>query len=145
MKIQRGIKGIGSIDSALEEHFLISCEMSQITEAFLESLHFNSDKINREDHYQLTGRTNKRITYNVGKLKEVMKSLWCNLWQGRFCFEYYFKAYLARESSWRISWLLDIRKVGENMNTEFCSERLKGDQSIWDHMKKKKNLPTHSF
>ena len=46
MKIQSGIKAIGNIESALEEHFLISCEMSQITEAFLESLHFNSDKIN---------------------------------------------------------------------------------------------------
>ena len=46
MKIQSGIKGKGNIESALEEHFLISCEMSQITEAFLESLHFNSDKIN---------------------------------------------------------------------------------------------------
>ena len=48
--------------------------MSQITEAFLESLHLNSDKINREDHYQLTGGINKRITDNVGKLKEVMKA-----------------------------------------------------------------------
>ena len=48
MKIQGGIKGIGNNKSALEENFLISCKMSQITEAFLESLHFNLEKINRE-------------------------------------------------------------------------------------------------
>ena len=74
MKTQGGIKGVGNNSSALEEHFLVSCVMSQITEAFLESLHLNSAEINREDHYQFTGRTNKRITDNVGKLKEVMKA-----------------------------------------------------------------------
>ena len=34
MKIQGGIKGAGKNESALEEHFLISCEMSQINEVF---------------------------------------------------------------------------------------------------------------
>ena len=62
MKIQSGIKGIGNDESALEGHFLISREISQISKAFLKFLNFNSDRINREDHYQLTGETNKRIT-----------------------------------------------------------------------------------
>ena len=53
VKIQGGIRG--NNESSLKEHFLISCEMRQITEAFLESLHLNSTKINREDYYQLTG------------------------------------------------------------------------------------------
>ena len=44
IKIQGGIKGVGKNESALEEHFLISCEMSQITEVFLESLHLNMAK-----------------------------------------------------------------------------------------------------
>ena len=55
IKIQGAIKEIGNNEFAMNDHFLISCEMSQITEAFLESLHFSSVKINREDHYQLTG------------------------------------------------------------------------------------------
>ena len=47
MKTQSGIKGVGNNESALEEHFLVSCVMSQITEAFLESLHLNLAEINR--------------------------------------------------------------------------------------------------
>ena len=47
MKIQGGIKGIGNYESALAEHFLILCEISQITEAFLKSLHLSSNKINK--------------------------------------------------------------------------------------------------
>ena len=74
MKIQGRIKGVGNNESTLKEHFLISCEMRQISEAFLESLHLNLAKINREDHYQLTRGTNKRITDNVGTLREVMKA-----------------------------------------------------------------------
>ena len=74
MKIQGRIKGKGNSESALEDHFLISCGISQITEAFLEFLHLNADKINKEDHYPLTGKTNKRITGNVEKLKKVMKA-----------------------------------------------------------------------
>ena len=74
MKIQGRIKGVGNNESTLKEHFLISCEMRQISEAFLESLHLNLAKINREDHYQLTRGTSKRITDNVGTLREVMKA-----------------------------------------------------------------------
>ena len=74
MKIQGGLKGVRKSKSVLEEPFLISCEMSQITEAFPEFVLLNSPKISREDHYQLTGGTNKRIAENVGKLKEVMKA-----------------------------------------------------------------------
>ena len=70
MKIQGRIKGKGNSESALEDHFLISCAISQITEAFLEFLHLNADKINKENHYPLTGKTNKRITSNVEKSKK---------------------------------------------------------------------------
>ena len=67
MKIQGEIKGNNK--SALKEHFLIPCEIRQITEAFLESLHLNSAKINIEDYYQLTG---------LGKLtRELQKVLKC--------------------------------------------------------------------
>ena len=38
MKVQGGIKEVWNNKSSLEEHFSISYEMSQITEAFLESL-----------------------------------------------------------------------------------------------------------
>ena len=47
MKIQGRIKGIRNNESALVEHFLILCEISQITEAFLKSLHLSSNKINK--------------------------------------------------------------------------------------------------
>ena len=95
MEIQGGIKGLRNSKSALKKYFLIinmlcmitapkrersqpyttiSCEMSQISEASLESLHLNSAKINREDRYQLTGGTKKRNTGNVGKLTKVVKA-----------------------------------------------------------------------
>ena len=37
MKIQSRTKGVGNNESALEEHFLISYDWSQITKLFLES------------------------------------------------------------------------------------------------------------
>ena len=46
-KIEGRMRGVGTSESALKEHFLISCEMRQITEAFLESLHLNSAEIER--------------------------------------------------------------------------------------------------
>ena len=88
-------KGLGNSKSALKKYFLIinmlcmitapkrersqpyttiSCEMSQISEASLESLHLNSAKINREGCYQLTGGTKKRNTGNVGKLTKVVEA-----------------------------------------------------------------------
>ena len=53
MKIQCEIKG--SNESALKEHLSTSCEIGQMTEAFLEFLHLNQAKTNRDDYYQLTG------------------------------------------------------------------------------------------
>ena len=107
-----GIKDIGSNESALEEHFLISCEMSQITEAFLESLYLNSDKINREYHYQLTGGTNKKIIDNVGNLKEVMKTYDVTFDKADFVFNIISKRVLPEKAAEE---LLDIRNIGENI------------------------------
>ena len=61
MKIEGRMKGTGNNKSALEKQFLISCEMSQIAEAFLKSSYLNSDKINREDNYQFTWEINNTI------------------------------------------------------------------------------------
>ena len=139
MKIQGEIKVMGNNESALEENFLISCDMSQITEAFLESLRLNSDKINGQDHYQLTWGTNKEITDNKGKLKEVMKAYDVIFDKTDSVFNIISKRVLPEKAAEE---LLDTRNIGENMYEEFCSERLKWDEIIWDHMKKK-NLPTH--
>ena len=94
MKVKKVEKRGRNKESALEEHFLISCEMSQITEVFLKSPHLNSTKVNREEYDQLTGGTNKRIMGNVGKLKEAMKAY--NPWQNRCRFRHYFKVILTR-------------------------------------------------
>ena len=106
-----GIKDIGSNESALEEHFLISCEMSQITEAFLESLNLNLDKTNREDH-QFTAETNKRITGNVGKLKEVIKAYDVTFDKTDSVFNIFSKHVLPEKA---VEELLAIRNIGENM------------------------------
>ena len=74
MKVKKVEKRGRNKESALEEHFLISCQMSQITEVFLKSPHLNSTKVNREEYDQFTGGTNKGIMGNVGKLKEAMKA-----------------------------------------------------------------------
>ena len=111
LKIQGGIKGVGNKESALEEHFLISCEMSQITEAFLESLNLNLDKTNREDH-QFTAETNKRITGNVGKLKEVIKAYDVTFDKTDSVFNIFSKHVLPEKA---VEELLAIRNIGENM------------------------------
>ena len=123
MRIQGGIKWIGNNESTLEEHFLISCEFSRINEALLDFLHFNSGKINREDHYQLTAGTNKRITDNVGKLKEVIKIYDVTFGKTDSVFNLISKRVLPEKAAEE---LLDIRNVGETIYKEFCPERLKG-------------------
>ena len=140
MKIQGVIKGIGNNESAIEEYSLISCEISQITEAFLESLHLNSDKINREDHYQLTGGTKKRITDNVGKLKEVMKDYDVTFHKTDSVFNIVSKHVSLEKAAEE---LLYIRNISKNISKEFCSEQLKGDKTIWDRVTKAK-LTTHT-
>ena len=112
LKIQGGIKRVGNNESVLEEHFLISCEMSRITEAFLESLYLNSDKIDREYHYQLTGGTNKKIMDNVGNLKEVMKAYDVTFDKADFVFNIISKRVLPEKAAEE---LLDIRNIGGNI------------------------------
>ena len=107
-----GIKDIGSNESALEEHSLISCEVSQITEAFLESLNLNLDKINRKGHYQLAVETNKRIMGNVGKLKEVMKAYDVTFDKTDSVFNIFSKHVLPEKA---VEELLAIKNIGENM------------------------------
>ena len=123
MRIQGGIKWIGNNESALEEHFLISCEISQINEAFLDFLHFNLGEINREDHYQLTAGTNKRITDNAGKLKEVIKIYDVTFGKTDSVFNIISKRVLPEKAA---DELLDIRNVGKAIYKEFCPERLTG-------------------
>ena len=85
--------------------------MSQITEAFLESLNLNLDKTNREDH-QFTAETNKRITGNVGKLKEVIKAYDVTFDKTDSVFNIFSKHVLPEKA---VEELLAIRNIGENM------------------------------
>ena len=81
--------------------------------------------------------TSKRITDNVGKFKEVMKTYGVTFDNTDSVFNIISKHVLSEKAAGE---LLDIRNIGENIYKQFCSEQLKGDKTIWEHMKKK-DLP----
>ena len=75
VKILGGIKGIASSQKLLDEYFLTAAELSNIVEKFCASLLLeDSDARKREQHYQLIGSKNSRLSTNVNKLLDVFNT-----------------------------------------------------------------------
>ena len=75
MKILGGIKGITNNQRALDEYFLTAGRMGTIIEEFAELFQIKQNIAHKKNqHYQLTGSKNKRISVNVNKLTEVMST-----------------------------------------------------------------------
>ena len=69
VKVLGGIKGIANSQKLLDEYFLTAAEMSSIVEQFCPSfLLEDCDARKREQHYQLIGSKNSRLSTNANKL-----------------------------------------------------------------------------
>ena len=67
MKVHGGIKGTANNQSSLDQYFIIAPEVSNIIEEF--RLFFGIVDSSEEEHYQLKGGKNVRITDNVNKVQ----------------------------------------------------------------------------
>ena len=72
MKVHGGIKGIANNQSLLDQYFIIAPEVSNIIEEF--RLFFGIvDSSEEEEHYQLKGGKNVRITDNVNQVLDIFE------------------------------------------------------------------------
>ena len=72
VKVTWGIKGIGNNENVLSDYFLTAAEMGNIVESFCTNFDLDDKEARkREEHYQLTGTKNTRLTENVKKIVEV--------------------------------------------------------------------------
>ena len=73
MEVLGGIKGFANYDQALNE-FLTAAELGNIMESFCETFGIEEKQSRkRDEHYQLSGSKNYRITNNMTKISTVLK------------------------------------------------------------------------
>ena len=75
MKVLGGIKGLANYNQALNEYFLTASELGNIMESFCETFGIEENQSRkRDEHYQLSGSKNYRITNNIAKISTVFKT-----------------------------------------------------------------------
>lgn len=73
LKVVGGIWGISHNQQALNEYFLTTAEMGNIVESFCETFGIEEDgSRKRDDHYQLSGSKNERMSTNTEKVSRVL-------------------------------------------------------------------------
>jgi len=91
----------------------------------------------RDKHYQFTGSTNSRITNNASKLYQYFESLDLNFVNSEYVYNITSIAVLPENDAKDV---LDQLEIGKHMWDTFVHDRVCGDKSIWDTMKKRKLL-----
>ena len=75
MKVLGGIKGLANYNQAFNEYFLTASELGNIMESFCETFGTEENQSRkRDEHYQLSGSKNYRITNNIAKISTVFKT-----------------------------------------------------------------------
>ena len=109
--------------------------MSNIIADFCEKFGIAEDEAwKRENHYQLSGSKNRRIQDKVGKISEVFHTYDVGFDDTDGVFNILTKKVLPQPSAERF---LDVQKIGEERYECFVKERIEGDSSIWDTIKKR--------
>ena len=134
MKVHGGIKGIANNQSSLDQYFIIAPEVSNIIEEF--RLFFGIvDSSEEEEHYQLKGGKNVRITDNVNKVLDIFEYYNTNFEESENVYNTITKKILPQK-------LAETFLEQENEGLmQFIDERIERDISIWEPLKKTK-LPT---
>ena len=135
MKVLGGIKGLANYNQALNEYFLTASELGNIMESFCETFRIEENQSwKRDEHYQLSGSKNYRITNNIAKISTVFKTHGVNFDGSDVVYNILTKKVLPNIVAERF---LEVRSIGQDKYNEFVKQKL-GDGSIWDPMKKEK-------
>ena len=133
LKVTGGIKGLTQHASALNRFCLVSPIISSLSEEFCTKQHLNNE--HRKQHYQLSGSTCSRISSNVVKLLDLMNEFDVTFGQSDSVYNLVSKAVLPSQE------ILQHIQIGSKHYQEFIDERLTGEKSLWQPLKRV-NLPT---
>ena len=136
LKISGGVIGITQNQNALNRFCLASSVMNGLSTEFCNRNGISSSK--RKHHYQLDGSTQERIKTNFDKLLVSMEMFEVSFEQSENVFNVVSKRVLPVEESKEF---LNHAEIGEKLYQKFVKERIQGDSSVWDPMKRN-NLKT---
>ena len=141
MKVTGGIVGIGNQQQILNQHYLIALQMNIIIDSFSEHLDLKTMNRRRYKHYQLTGSTNKRLVENSEKIKSVLGSHEVGFIQTDYLYNIITKTVFPDKDAQQF---LDHGTEGKILYEEYKRERVQGNKSIWDTLKKRKLVTFNS-
>ena len=129
-----GIKGISNSSINLDEYFLSTAEISNIITSFCDKFGISeSEAYKREDHYQLSGLKNSRIRINVSKISDVFSTYGVSFDATDNVYNVLTMKVLPSKDAEQF---LIVKEIGKESYISFVKERIEGESSIWDTIKK---------
>ena len=134
IKVMGGIKGISNSSINLDEYFLSTAEISNIITSFCDKFGISeSEACKREDHYQLSGSKNSRIRINVSKISDVFSTYGVSFDATDNVYNVLTMKVLPSKDAEQF---LIVKEIGKESYISFVKERIEGESSIWDTIKK---------
>ena len=131
LKVVGGVKGLLQNENALHRFILCAHVLDSVREDFRKRNKLKKEL--RDKHYQLTGTTNSKYTDNVDKLLSHFKSIELSFESSEHTYNIASNAVLSGSIS---SDIANQQSIGKKVYENFKSERIYGEKSIWDVMKK---------
>ena len=131
LKVVGGVKGLLQNENALHHFILCTPVLDSVCEDFCKRN--NLKKESRDKQYQLTDTINSRIIGNVDKLLSHFKSIELSFESSEHMYNIGSNAVLSESIALDIA---NQQSIGKKMYENFKSERIYGEKSIWDAMKK---------
>ena len=134
IKVMDGIKGISNSSINLDEYFLSTAEISNIITSFCGKFGISkSEACKREDHYQFSGSKNSRIRSNVSKISDVFSTYGVSFDATDNVYDVLTMKVLPKKDAEQF---LTVKEIGKESYVNFVKERVEGESSIWDTIKK---------
>ena len=128
------IKGISNSSINLDEYFLSRAEISNIiTSSCVKFGISESEACKREDHYQLSGSKNSRIRSNMSKISDVFSTYGVSFDATDNVYNVLTMKVLPKKDAGQF---LTVKEIGKESYVNFVKERIEGESSIWDTIKK---------
>ena len=136
MKVLGGISGIANKKFTMESYFIAAPMLNRVCENIVST--FTGYRIDKKQHHQLAGSISSRCYNDVSKLITVYENHEVDFSNTDDVFNIVTKVVLPPSKA---SIFLAHDYIGEELYIKFKEERLQGDRSVWDPMKKRK-MPT---
>ena len=137
MKVLGGISGIANKKFTMESYFVVAAPvLNRICEKFVST--FTGYRLHKKQHHQLTGSISSRCYNDVSKLITVYENHEVDFSNTDDVFNIVRKVVLPPSKA---SIFSAHDSIGEELYNKFKEERLQGDRSVWDPIKKRK-MPT---